>query len=98
MRTYRDEANRRLNESLDRNNGFSILQSSTEYAASANTLAILELAEQQRIANLIALGFITTDTVCETPRTLEAERRNFADWFPEIAVSLGMNTDQEEDK
>ena len=96
MRTYRDEANSRLNESLDRNNGFNLLQASTEYAASANTLAILELAEQQRIANLIALGFITTDTVCETPRTLEAERRNFADWFPEIAVSLGIEPDEED--
>lgn len=96
MRTYRDEANSRLNESLDSNNGFSIVQASTEYVAAANTLAILELAEQQRIANLIALGFITTDTVCETPRTLEAERRNFADWFPEIAVSLGIEPDEED--
>ena len=90
MRTHRGEALRHLEyeprsvDDLANNLG------------TANTLAILELAEQQRIANLIALGFITTDTVCETPRTLKAERRNFADWFPEIAVSLGMDTDEED--
>ena len=40
MRAYRDEANSTLNKSLDRNNGFNIVQAFTEYVAAANTLAI----------------------------------------------------------
>ena len=106
MKTYRDEANSTLNKSLDRNNGFNILQASTEYAAAANTLAILELAEQQRIANLIALATLPSEAPdellelrTEAAFHLVEYRQNGLDdehlaVLPEIAVSLGMNTDE----
>lgn len=106
MKTYRDEANSTLNKSLDRNNGFNILQASTEYAVAANTLAILELAEQQRIANLIALATLPSEAPdellelrTEVAFHLVEYRQNGLDdehlaVLPEIAVSLGMNTDE----
>ena len=106
MRAYRDEANSTLNKSLDRSNGFNIVQASTEYVAAANTLAILELAEQQRIANLIALAALPSDAPdellelrTEAAFHLVEYRQNGLDdehlaVLPEIAVSLGMDTDE----
>ena len=58
MRAYRDEANSTLNKSLDRNNGFNIVQAFTEYVAAANTLAICNVLEYSgRLSNSPCTGY-----------------------------------------
>ena len=100
MRTHRGEALRHLGyepRSVD---------DLADNLGTANTLAILELAEQQRIANLIALAALPSDAPdellelrTEAAFHLVEYRQNGLDdehlaVLPEIAVSLGMNTDE----